>query len=535
MPSRGNASNSYNSGSSYNDSYRNPPERTSGRIGYNGRSHERDDRGRGYERPRERPSRRFGNDRLKSYNEEDSRGKSPSRDRRPGGNHKGSETDQARFERYEKRLVGLLDVCTLDNFPIEKSKWGVKPKGFEDVTAQRAKLSGYFPLPSAQGTAEPNLEELIKAGSVQEGVLEAALKIDPIDSRAAHIVVIKDVDFLKVTPAKMSNYLNKFLRLIDLKGVAIDENVVLTELAPNREVLVVELKTSVCATLCLCLNGKALLGMELDLDSLSGYKCTLTVTRPREYIVQCLPPKERESTELTDDVVDSPCKLTLKIDKKTTETQLQDAMTTVAPLRAFKLLREVGTKDAIGIAFAEFFIDSKRFPDVSSSLKKTREYLEKVLQLPEVIDAQFLCIELSEDKMPLTSVQDCFIELKTLKGLVRNKFVPFHPKLRIVELINVLTASDYASKEAMDFIREDIREEASKFGKLVSINIPLPKLPITPGSNIEGQPGIGKVFLEFENDNIALKALMGIAGRTYNDRTIICAFYDHQDYLNGIL
>lgn len=540
MPSRSNSGNSYNSANHYDDSHRvsyngGGPDPNFSRDGYGSRGHDRNGRDRGYDRDRERTSSRYGNEKLKNYREEEYRGKSPSRDKRQGHAVRGLESDQARFERYEKRLINLLDVHTLENFPLEKSKWGVKPKGFEDVTAQRAKLSGYFPLPSAQGSTDTNLEELMKSGGVQDGVLEASLKIDPIDSRAARTVLISNVDFSKVPPAKISNYMNKFLRLIDFRGVAIDENISSTKLAIRRDTLLVELKTSVCATLVLCLNGKRLLANDLGLESFQEYQCSLTVCRPREYVVQCLPPKERESKEFTDDVVDSPCKLTLLIDRSTTETQLQDALTTIAPLRAFKLLREVGTKDSLGIAFAEFYIDPKRYPDVNACLKKTSEYLEQVLELSDVNDARFLCIEFSGDKIPVTSVQDCFIELKTLKGLVRNKFVPFHPKLKVIELINVLTATDYASRETMEFVKEDIQQEASKFGTVVSINIPHPELPIAPGSNIEGQPGIGKVFLEFENDSVALKALMGMAGRTYNDRTILCAFYDHQDYINGVL
>lgn len=486
--------------------------------------------------------RRYGSERPRGFREEEQRSRSPIRDRRHprdqvsrAASSEKQLSGNALFERYEKRLINLLDVPTLKAFPNSGSQWGIKPKGFETITAQRAKLSGYFPLPSAQGSTETKLEDLMKAGAGLDGVLKADSKIDPIDSRAAKIIVVKGVDPEKIPVSNLAKYINKFLRLVDLEGISIDENISSAKIASTKNCALIEFKHPTCATLALTLNGRIIRGKDLELDnSLEGFEYEICIRRPREYVIQCLPPRERESKDVSEDVFDSPGKLTIHIEKKTTETQLQDALNSIAPLRAFKLLREIGTRDSVGIAFAEFYLSTKEFPDVSSSVKKINEYCKSVYELPMVQKVEFLCLEFSKSQNLQTSVQDCFIELNTLKGLVRNKFVPFHPKLKVVQLINVLTLADFASKETTEFFKEDIREEASKFGKLVSMKIPQPEKPVAPGTNPATFAGIGKVFLEYEDEGIALKALMGMAGRSYNDRTILCAFFDHEDYLNGI-
>lgn len=486
--------------------------------------------------------RRYGNERPRGYRGDDQRSRSPGRDRRKPRDQdpRASSSEQkltgnALFERYEKRLINLLKVPTLSVFPNSGSQWGIKPKGFETITAQRAKLSGYFPLPSAQGSTETKLEDLMKAGAGLDGVLKVNLKIDPIDSRAARILVLRNVNASKIPASNLSQYISKFLRLIDLDGISVDENIMSTKLSPAKDSALIEFKHPTGATLALALNGKTVRGKDLGLDSSpDNLEYTFSLSRPKEYVVQCLPPRKRESKDVSEDVVDSPGKLTLHVDKLATETQLQDALNNIAPLRAFKLLREIGTKDAVGIAFAEFYLSTKEFPDVSSSVKKIRDYCKSVSELPMVHRVEFLCLEFTATQNLLTSVQDCFIELNTLKGLVRNKFVPFHPKLKVVQLINALTLADFASSENLELSKEDIRQEASKFGKVVSMRIPQPDQPIVPGTNPPAFAGIGKVFLEYEDESIALKALMGMAGRSFNDRTILCAFFDHEDYLNGI-
>ncbi|KAM9891651.1 hypothetical protein OXX79_010575, partial [Metschnikowia pulcherrima] len=86
-------------------------------------------------------------------------------------------TKEELIKKYERRLIGLLHVPIIDKFPIIGSQWGIKPKGFEKVTAQRAKLSGLFPLPGSPRPVDvTKLEGLIKDGCTEDGILLASSK-----------------------------------------------------------------------------------------------------------------------------------------------------------------------------------------------------------------------------------------------------------------------------------------------------------------------------------------------------------------------
>ena len=435
------------------------------------------------------------------------------------------------IKKYERRLIGLLHVPIIDKFPIIGSQWGIKPKGFEKVTAQRAKLSGLFPLPGSPRPVDvTKLEGLIKDGCTEDGILLASSKIDPLDSRNSCIVIIEGVDFLKVDHLLVADYINKFIGLADLKGVSLGNNIERKRKTKDDRKLIIEFKSSVAATLALALDGQRIPAERLDTDA----EVPLHLSRPGEYVVQCLPPYKTPKDEVDEEVLDSPRKLTLSVNKAASESALVDGLNEIAPLRAFQYLREVGTKDPLGIAFVEFFIDPKDFPSTKSALKQTMTYLKQTSELSMVTEARFSCLKITDGDVIETSIQDCPIELKTLKGLVRNEYVAFHPKLKVIQLINCVTAADLIEEESYKFIEHDILLEASSLGKVVSMKIPRPPHDYSPGILQLTQPGIGKVYIEFETEQMALSALMSMAGRSYNDRTVLCAFYSHDDYSNGL-
>lgn len=446
-------------------------------------------------------------------------------------------TKEQKIEKYERRLASLMAYPVIEKLPVLGSQWGVKPKGLENVTAQRAKLSGLFPLPGAPRAAEDaKIGDLLKDSS-ESGVLMAKSKIDPLDSRNSCIIIAKGLDFSKVAYLKVADLFDQFLRSVDLKGVTLNTNYEKLKKTKDDTALIIEFKTSVAATLALALDEKEIPASSVAHDGLqTSGSLKLSLSRPGEYVVQCLPPYESGDDELKDEVIDSPRKLTIQVDKTTTESQLQDALTEIAPLRAFKLLREVGTKESVGLAFVEFFIDPKIDPKTSDAVKLVSQYAAAARQLPMIKNVTFSCIKVSELGDIKTSIQDCPIELKTLRSMVRNEYVKYHPKLTVIQIINAVTPNDLLDDVNFRFIHHDIKEEAEIFGKVLSLRIPRPPHDYTPGMQLHvSQPGLGKVYVEFEDDKAALNAIMGLSGRSYNDRTVICAFYSHHDYLCGLL
>lgn len=455
------------------------------------------------------------------------------------------------FDKYERRLVSSLRYPTINNYHITETQWGVIPKGFENVTSQRAKLSGLFPLPGAPRPVDiTKLEGVLEDGtSAEVGVLVAKSKIDPLDAKNSCILLIDNVDFLILDHLKLVEYFNNYLRSADIKGTYLDNNIEKSRKTKDDKRLIIEFKTNVCATLALALDGKSISMSDLnfslqmgpenpavmsDRDPSTSKDLCLSIYRPGEYVAQCLPPYE-SSNEVKDEVIDSPRKLTLILTKDCEESRLVDALNEVAPLRAFQNVRKVGTKEPMGVAFVEFFIDAKTHPSTKAAIKHTMGLLEKVRRLPMVLEAKFACLKVTESNTVETSMQDCPIEMKTLKALVKNEYVPYHPKLRVIQLINIATVAELANDDVHNFIEQDIYLEASSYGKVLSLKIPKHVQESAPGVSQLATKGMGKVYVEFEDEKVALRALMGMAGRSYNDRTVLCAFYDHGDYVNGLL
>ncbi|KAK7683875.1 hypothetical protein QCA50_012846 [Cerrena zonata] len=382
------------------------------------------------------------------------------------------------ISKYDKKLRSVIRYPTLEHIEVIGSKWGIKPKGFENVTAQRAKLSGLFPLPGYPR---------------------------PVD-------FTNKIDYLKVV-----EFLNKFLNKVDCDETSMSNNIESKRMTTDDRNMIIEFKNNTCATIAYSLKGMELSSAEFAItehknedeeqpeaneDKIDETKFVLDIARPGEYVVQCLSPyKEIKEDEVEDKVIDSP-----------------------------------RSKDPLGIAFVEFYIDPQEYSRTIKALPVLDKMLAQVNELSIVTRAFYSCLTTNEKgEAQKTSIQDCPIDFHTLQGLVRNEFVTTHPKLRVIQLLNIVTAKDLVDDENFNFIKQDILQEVSKLGKIKSIKIPRPANDYTPGIVQFSQPGLGKIYLEFEEEEIALNAIMNLAGRSYNDRTLLCAFYDYDDFKNGLL
>lgn len=90
------------------------------------------------------------------------------------------------------------------------------------------------------------------------------------------------------------------------------------------------------------------------------------------------------------------------------------------------------------------------------------------------------------------------------KPINRCRFMP--PKLHVSPLMIVTE------------IVEDVREECEKYGKVLELKIPRP-------SGGRSVPGVGKVFVKFEEQESAQKALRALAGRKFADRTVVVTYF----------
>ena len=74
-------------------------------------------------------------------------------------------------------------------------------------------------------------------------------------------------------------------------------------------------------------------------------------------------------------------------------------------------------------------------------------------------------------------------------------------------------------------ICEDITGECSKFGSVMSYYIPRPGVD---------EIGVGKVFVEFANQNDCQRAQAALTGRTFADRVVVTSYFDPDKYSKRI-
>lgn len=96
---------------------------------------------------------------------------------------------------------------------------------------------------------------------------------------------------------------------------------------------------------------------------------------------------------------------------------------------------------------------------------------------------------------------------------------PYAAATRVLVLRDMLSKEDLENDEEFQDIEDDIRTEVSKFGNLTTLLIPR-----------GGEPGEGRVFLEYDAPDAALAAAQQLEGRIFDNRTVKTEFMDEEKF-----
>lgn len=431
-------------------------------------------------------------DDYNNYNGRNDRGRRPRPDPRRGRERYVDQRTKPVTELPEKlrsRLENLANVPSLDEIAIENSRWGVRVEGFEDVLAVRAKLSGLFPLPGY-----PRPRDYTKLFPSVRSKLpyypedpDGDTHIEPFQSLAARTLIV-DINF-SFDPQLVSEYIANFLRGLDTEVTGLDS----VKLAvKHNDIFTIEFKNHECATIALALTSQPV----TIVDDGQPVLLTLSISRPKEYTVQSI-----QNTNTADEfVADSPRKITLRT-KEDSDTKLRATLESVSGVKLLFMLREIGTKKFTGIAFVEF-------NDSPSDI------LDKLNEIESIESAWFSC--------ETSSVQNRTAEFENLKLMAKANGATEREELKCIVLANMFLPRELYDQSNYKFILDDIRQEAEQFGDLKSVKIPKP--------DAGEEHGVGKAYIEFGSQEAATKAMEGLAGRFYNDRTVLCSYYSWEDY-----
>ncbi len=221
----------------------------------------------------------------------------------------------------------------------------MKPPGYENVTAEQAKLSGMFPLPGAP-RQQPMDPTKLQAFMTQpgEGVNSSALK--PTNSRQSKRLLVYNIPSGS-TEETVMGFFN--LQLNGLNVIEGTDPCILCQMSKESNFAVLEFRHSSDATVALALDG---ISMEPD-DAMAngvanGSGESLKIRRPKDYIVPAIvDDTPYEPGVISKIVVDTPNKLSISnLPAYLTEEQVMELLVSFGELKAFTLFKDNHTEES---------------------------------------------------------------------------------------------------------------------------------------------------------------------------------------------
>ncbi|KAL2825314.1 hypothetical protein BDW59DRAFT_146403 [Aspergillus cavernicola] len=478
---------------------------------YSGRRDEREfDRERGDRRRRdfdERPSRR---ERDRDLFEE-----RPGRGGRERGGDRGGDRERERRDRKKsaspprKRepTPDLTDVQSVLTRKRRLTQWDIKPPGYENVTAEQAKLSGMFPLPGAP-RQQPMDPSRLQAFMNQPGggsADTAALK--PSNSRQSKRLFVYNLP-PTVTGEGIASFFN--LQLNGLNVIQGIDPCISAQVSEDRTYALLEFKTPNDTTVALAFDGITMEEHEnAGNGAENGATNGLEVRRPKDYIVPNLAEQELEDGMLGKEVPDSPNKICVSnIPQYIPEEPVTMLLKSFGELKSFVLVKDSSTEESRGIAFCEY-----ADPATTTIAVQGLNGMELGDRHLKVVRASIGTTQAAGLDMGVNAMS---MFAKTTSQDLEST--------RVLQLLNMVTPEELMDIEDYEEICDDVREECSKYGHVIELKIPRP----TGGSR--QSPGVGKIFVKFDTIESTTAALKSLAGRKFSDRTVVTTFFSEENF-----
>jgi len=238
----------------------------------------------------------------------------------------------------------LTDVVSVLERKRRLTQWDIKPPGYENVTAEQAKLSGMFPLPGAPRTQPMDPSKLQAFMAQPSGVVtNAALK--PSNSRQSKRLLVHNLPG-SVTDEIVVNFFN--LQLNGLNVIEGSDPCISAQISSDRSFALLEFKTASDATVALALDG---ITMEED-DHMTGNGTAdtqgLSIRRPKDYIVPAVTDETPyEAGVVSGVVIDTQNKISISnIPLYLNDEQVTELLVAFGELRAFVLVKDSSTEES---------------------------------------------------------------------------------------------------------------------------------------------------------------------------------------------
>ncbi|XP_078441703.1 splicing factor U2af large subunit B-like isoform X5 [Wolffia australiana] len=197
-----------------------------------------------------------------------------------------------------------------------------------------------------------------------------------------------------------------------------------------------------------------------------------------------------------------------------TEDQIRELLESFGPLRGFNLVKDRETGNSKGYAFCVY--QDPAVTDIACAALNGIKMGDKTLTVRRAIQGATQARP-EQESILLHAQQQVALQ----KQLILN---PGVLPTKVLCLTQVVTADELKDDDEYEDILEDMRVEGSKYGMLVKVVIP------RPSPNGDSVPGVGKVFLEYEDVDSASRARMGLNGRKFGGNLVTAVYYSEAKF-----
>ncbi|ROV97932.1 hypothetical protein VSDG_04932 [Cytospora chrysosperma] len=385
------------------------------------------------------------------------------------------------------------------------TQWDIKPPGYENVTAEQAKLSGMFPLPGAprQQAMDPTK---LQAFMNQPGNAVNSASLKPTNSRQAKRLIVSNLP-ASATDETIASYFN--LQLNGLNVVESTDPCALAQVSADHSFALVEFKTAADATVALALDGQSMEADDTD-GAANGSAAGLQIRRPKDYIVPAVVDDPNyEPGRVSNVVIDTPNKISVtNIPPYLTSEQVLELLNSFGELKAFVLVQDNGTEESRGIAFCEYL-------DPTAT-----EVAIKGLDAMELGDRH---LKVRKASIGITQVAGVEMGVNAMSMLAGTTSTDSEVT-RVLQLLNMVTPEELMDNDDYEEICEDVRDECQKYGQISELKVPRP----IGGSRQSA--GVGKIYVKFDSPESATKAFRALAGRKFADRTVVATYFPEENF-----
>jgi splicing factor U2AF subunit len=257
------------------------------------------------------------------------------------------------------------------------TQWDIKPPGYENVTAEQAKLSGMFPLPGAP-RQQPMDPSRLQAFINQPANSAAATALKPSSSRQSKRLFVHNIP-ANTTEDKLVDFFN--LQLNGMNVITGIDPCVSALISTDTTFALLEFKSANDATVALALTGITMENndnMETTNGTMNGDTAGLSIRRPRDYIGPAGEAAEPQEG-ISNDVKDSPDKICISnIPPHLTDEMVQELLSAFGALKAFVLAKDTSSEES-RVSFAR--IVSSHHPSNRFRVLRFASILTQVLPI----------------------------------------------------------------------------------------------------------------------------------------------------------